>query len=69
MDVRIEAAPMTMVSSMQETVVLAVIRTLVQAIALIGRVASFPRLLSLGGHSLSAVAPDHIRNGGTAVAV
>lgn len=68
MDVRIEAAAAEMAVQMMTSVVRKVKRWAIKAITPLVAVASFPRPISINGHSISAVAPDYIRNGGTAVA-
>jgi hypothetical protein len=68
MDTRIEAAPMTATAQAVTVVIKVVTKVYYQTIALIDRVVSFS-FPSIGGCSLSAVAPDHTNlNGGRALA-
>ena len=66
MDMRYEAAPMAAEVEVVQAVVTTVVATIRKVASLIRRVASFS-CPSIAGHSLSAVAPDHIlMNGGLA---
>lgn len=67
MDMTFEAAPMTAVAQMNTACVTAQKVITHKVISLIERVASMS-CPSIAGHSLSAVAPDHIFEGGTALA-
>lgn len=66
MDITIEAVSMTADAGILTAVVSAVKTLVTKALVLVAQVASFARL-SIGGTSLSAVAPDHIFEGGTAL--